>query len=32
MKILADANSSLLDYMVFPTGTVINVPELPEDY
>lgn len=32
MKILADANPSLLDYMVFPTGTIINVPELPEDY
>lgn len=32
MKLLADANKPLVDYMVFPSGTVINVPEIPEGY
>ena len=29
---LAGANMPLLDYLTFPPGTVINVPDVPEDY
>ena len=32
MKLLAEANLPLLDYLVFPSGTVLNVPDIPEDY
>lgn len=32
MKLLAGANMPLLDYLTFPPGTVINVPDVPEDY
>lgn len=32
MKILADANPSLLDFLVFPSGTAINIPDIPEGY
>ena len=32
MKLLAEANLPLLDYMIFPPGTVINVPDIPDDY
>ena len=31
MKLLAEANLSLLDYLIFPPGTVINVPDIPDD-
>lgn len=30
MKLLAEANRPLLDYMILPSGIEINVPELPE--
>ncbi len=32
MKLLAEANMPLLDYLTFPPGTVINMPDIPEDY
>lgn len=32
MALLADANPSLLDFLVFPSGTVINTPDIPEGY
>ena len=32
MALLADANPSLLDFLVFPSGTVINIPDIPEGY
>lgn len=32
MKLLAEANLPLLDYMIFPPGTVINVQDIPDDY
>lgn len=32
MKLLAEANMPLLDYLIFPPGTVINVPDIPDDY
>lgn len=32
MALLADANPSLLDFLVFPSGTVINAPDIPEGY
>ena len=28
----AEANMPLLDYLTVPPGTVINVPDVPEDY
>lgn len=32
MKLLAEANMPLLDYLTFPPGTVLNVPDIPDDY
>ncbi|MCI7097537.1 MAG: tail protein X [Lachnospiraceae bacterium] len=31
MKYLIEANWPLLDVLVFSAGTIINVPDLPED-
>lgn len=32
MDLLAEANRPLVDYLVLPSGTIINVPDIPEDY
>ena len=32
MKLLAESNMPLVDYLILPSGTEINVPEIPENY
>ena len=32
MKLLAEYNPTLRDYSIFQPGTVINVPDIPDDY
>lgn len=32
MRYLIEANWPLLDVLIFPSGTVLNVPDIPEEY